>query len=761
MTPVSIEEARYAPGRLVLTALLFVMVAPVFWRQVEIREGSIAQAYENNRLYQQTYPSIAYSAARWREGRLPLWNSHQLCGTPFLADPANGVFQPINAIALLLPPERAMALHAYTCLALMGFFTALFARALGTSLTAAILGGVAYAFCGATAAGMSRPAIAATLAWTPCTFWALREYVRTWRLRTAALTGVALAMLLTAGSPAVAVAVLLLWIPYRFHLAFTAPARRRPRLARRAGGCAITGIVALALAAAQWAPTIVWLRTLDNPLDTLWRLDWAGLAAPGWREALTQFLMVKPDALPHMNYVGIATLLVAPAALFHKPARKDMALFLLAVPVFFFLASFEKLSMPFGYPQHALIVPAVFSVAVLAALGLDRIEMRAGPALPGVWRPALVVLACSAILFWASATDARGRVVMFVLLILLLLVIRTRLTIHLAALLVAALLFFDLALANANAYRHPFDDAPACYRTHVAAIGAAQEQAIGQRIFVSSHPLDIALSPNLGMLFPVHAAGGTHLPLSRDQVAWWRRLAPAEQRPQDGAAGTIEPSEVSAVLLDIMAVRAILSSKQGGLQDDAYKDETSALHSVQTDAQVRLLVNDNALPRAFCVSAWYGVESVNDAIDLMTQPDFDSTAACAIEVHSQGLVALKALLPETPPGSPVDTSGETAPGTCELLTDTPQRLVLHAHAPGPVIVVLADTYASGWRASVDGIPWPILKTNGLFRGVAIPAGPHEIVFEYRPTEFIVGAAAALSALALLALIGLVSLIRAK
>jgi len=63
--------------------------------------------------------------------------------------------------------------------------------------------------------------------------------------------------------------------------------------------------------------------------------------------------------------------------------------------------------------------------------------------------------------------------------------------------------------------------------------------------------------------------------------------------------------------------------------------------------------------------------------------------------------------------------------------------------------VLADTFFSGWTATVDGAPAPILATNHLFRGVPAPAGTHRVRFAYQPRSLVVGAA--LSVVTLVAL----------
>jgi uncharacterized membrane protein YfhO len=58
-------------------------------------------------------------------------------------------------------------------------------------------------------------------------------------------------------------------------------------------------------------------------------------------------------------------------------------------------------------------------------------------------------------------------------------------------------------------------------------------------------------------------------------------------------------------------------------------------------------------------------------------------------------------------------------------------------------VLLTDTYYPGWKASLDGRPVQIHPTDYAFRGVIVPEGTHELVFEYDPASFKLGALVAL------------------
>jgi hypothetical protein len=68
------------------------------------------------------------------------------------------------------------------------------------------------------------------------------------------------------------------------------------------------------------------------------------------------------------------------------------------------------------------------------------------------------------------------------------------------------------------------------------------------------------------------------------------------------------------------------------------------------------------------------------------------------------------------------------------------------NAPSDGIVVLRQQAASGWRVSVDGKPAAPLVIDGIFRGVNVTKGRHEIVWKYRPASLVAGAAVTVLAL---------------
>jgi hypothetical protein len=80
-------------------------------------------------------------------------------------------------------------------------------------------------------------------------------------------------------------------------------------------------------------------------------------------------------------------------------------------------------------------------------------------------------------------------------------------------------------------------------------------------------------------------------------------------------------------------------------------------------------------------------------------------------------------------------AGDSAPVDTRSLTPTANAVTIAADLQQPGWVVLADTYYPGWSVTVDGQPRPLLRANYAFRAVAVPAGSHSVVFDYRPLSF--------------------------
>jgi hypothetical protein len=108
------------------------------------------------------------------------------------------------------------------------------------------------------------------------------------------------------------------------------------------------------------------------------------------------------------------------------------------------------------------------------------------------------------------------------------------------------------------------------------------------------------------------------------------------------------------------------------------------------------------------------------------------------------------LLDRRPDPEPARGEGATPLLLARLAEDRPEEVVAELTSSNPGLLVLTDLHYPGWIAESDGKRLPILRADGWFRAVALPAGTHRVVFRYRPVAFYAGSA--LSAAALLTIL---------
>jgi hypothetical protein len=90
---------------------------------------------------------------------------------------------------------------------------------------------------------------------------------------------------------------------------------------------------------------------------------------------------------------------------------------------------------------------------------------------------------------------------------------------------------------------------------------------------------------------------------------------------------------------------------------------------------------------------------------------------------------------DSSPRCEVGASAATAEpvGQTRIREVTANSVSLEANVGAPGVVVLTDTFAPGWTASINGTRSSVLRVNGTFRGICLPAaGKYQISMQYRP-----------------------------
>jgi hypothetical protein len=83
-----------------------------------------------------------------------------------------------------------------------------------------------------------------------------------------------------------------------------------------------------------------------------------------------------------------------------------------------------------------------------------------------------------------------------------------------------------------------------------------------------------------------------------------------------------------------------------------------------------------------------------------------------------------------------DTSPDDAPlGQAEIVSYHQSQVVVRVKLEKPGLLILHDIYHPAWKAWRGSEPVPVLRANGLFRAVALPAGEHTVTFSFEPLSW--------------------------
>ncbi len=658
------------------------------------------------------YPWRLFAAQTLRAGFLPLWNPHQFCGTPFVANSQSAVFYPPNLLFCVMPVARAFGVSVLLHLWLTGLFQYRFLRSpkIGLGRAAALLGAVAWQMCHWQVAWLELPTFLCVSAWLPLALLLVDRAADRPTPARAVPLGLVLGLMLLAGHLQIAL--------YCFGL-IGAYALFRLRSLWRAHWPALAGCTGLALALAfglaapQLLPAVELSRFSHRASGAVTGAAYAGyvrlalppadlvtLFLPGFYGNPTRgtFWGIGTNGGPgayieNACYAGILPLLLALLAVvgtwrtraetrFFAGAALAVLLLALGTPLnvlpFFGLPGFAQT----GSPGRILVLWS-FCVSVLAAVGAQRVLAadpgrvlaRAAGAYVG-----LALATAGFAVWWIGANAPAGtlaahggdlgdglRVLVGILLAFgAALWFRQRGSLKTPALggLLGALTALDLLGAGLGFNRTARPDEVYPVTPVIAWLQSHKDQGRIMplnKLWPLNEPPPAVLPPNAAMVYGLYDTQGYDSLLTKQYFEFAGQMdggSPAP--PQNGnmvftnGYGTRQAREASA--------RFIVS--QESLTD-------TRLASRFQDSGVFVYEDTEAAPR-------------------------------------------------------VQALGST------LTPDGPNRLRLK----GPAVLIVSDQWYPGWHAFAEGQEAPIVKEPDIFRSVATPNGTAEM--RYEPMAFRIG-----------------------
>ncbi|MGQ9810877.1 MAG: hypothetical protein ACUVQ7_05980, partial [bacterium] len=113
------------------------------------------------------YPRRVFATEWIRQGKIPYWNHHQFCGTPFLANFQTAVFYPVNILLYAFDPPTQMDFFIYIHVVLAALFTYLLARRFALSIPASVIASICFAFSETISTRYGQPTMVSSASWLP------------------------------------------------------------------------------------------------------------------------------------------------------------------------------------------------------------------------------------------------------------------------------------------------------------------------------------------------------------------------------------------------------------------------------------------------------------------------------------------------------------------------------------------------------------------------------------------------------------------
>jgi len=338
-----------------------------------------------------------------KQETFPVWSKEVYCGFPFHAEGQGSFTHPLTLLtSILFPSSTALNLVILLSFLASGLLTLLFARQLGLSWSASFLAALAFSYSGYNIQKIHQVNILLTMCWLSLIFYGWEKYFHEGKMIAVMWAGLGWALQILAGNPGYAYysfwAVLAFAVYGLFSETSFGSRFDRSVLARWALALLVFCLIGIGLSAVQWLPTWELVRRsmrsegLSYEVATHFHYFWKDLLA--WLHPLflgDSYHEVKAfdrciEIAENTSYVGIIPLglaLFGAGDVMRRPGRHRFFAGLLCACLALVLETplykVFWLLLPgfrfFRVPARWLF-PAIFSAAMLAGMGLNRLQLR-------------------------------------------------------------------------------------------------------------------------------------------------------------------------------------------------------------------------------------------------------------------------------------------------------------------------------------------------------------------------------------------------
>jgi hypothetical protein len=692
------------------------------------------------------FDTSTYAGPNWSVGksafldfRIPLINQFSFGGAPHLGNPQSGVLSPLRWASYLFDVTRGLNLLAASHVLILALGVVFLARRLGASLTGATASGIVILLCGATSTKSIQLEQIMVVAWLPWILAAIHVVLKKPKGRNIALLSAMLTMCIVSGHPQMTYQVA--FVAGIFALGLVAQSRAWRDLRYLAAAVFLSTMTcAIQLVSALAATSDSFFKGGRDISD----LGSRSLVMQVHTSAQALFGTVyqgRPDyfagSFESIGYLGILTFVLfvvgASASVLSPTQRKWSApligiVFLSLVwslgprtPIF--RAAFEFLP---GFNQARvssrwLIIVAII-IAVFVGFGLDavraKISRRHLAILIGI-----LVLVTTAIAVGPVASGSFKNSLTWILTAALAVTLismstfenRSRVSPHRVNRSLVALLIFELILLNRSSIVNNVGT-----ETAIENMGGPTTQ------WLSAHPHStIAITLDGGdtkyLVSGLRPNAQVHFDISSI----------------DGYDGGVQISSRWALTMNRFS--------EAPTYDLPLRN--SIMFPLPADQLARLGVRyalvDNTYDISVVAPDWLGPKISDELFSVWENPLWIGNASAWFATRNvegipadelrNGLAELGtiALVEDSNVDLSCTINCDALPVTFSRLT--PEHLFGEVDLDQPALVSLHQQALPGWEVQVDGKVADVVEVDGIFLGVVVPSGHHEIEWRYRPT----------------------------
>jgi hypothetical protein len=724
----------------------------------------------------QFYPSHAFLKEQIAQGNLPYWNPYSFSGMPFLWNlQRTGYLYWDTLLFLLLPLTSAFLWSEAIHLFLVGAGGYVLLYHYTRNRWAAFLTAFCLSFGGMYImrwGGGHLPTMQ-TAAWFPWTLYAAEKIIEQKRITLWTIAaGLMIALSLFAGFSEVTFMILLcVTLRFVFEAAVLLRQKNIADVRVLTANLLICFVLGVGLSAIQILPFLELAgqsaRTNVNydlikqrsyppfGVSTFFMPDFLG--SPVYKNA------VLGATTPEINaYFGAVPLVLSLLCLVIRPERRTYFYVTLSVIALFLafgaynplykivnsLPVFSKVAAPYRYIYIIAIAGPILAGLSLSALmekGFDPKRLRLVTILTGITTLVFGAIALSFVVFRGPFLAAAKRIILsrysddpgrrlekleglyslqiieiaifavIALALCLLLIYRKRSANAAVAFgaAVVALIMIDLTGFH---YKYPLNLEPNIENKKSYENFLAQDTSL-YRV----NPMETVIDqPEIGLTTGIQSIAGYDSLMSRSYRSY---LLALEEKPEEHVDTRVPQLEnYKSPLLDPLNVKYITTKRTL---------DAPNLRLVH-DGKIKVYERSGFMPRAYIAHEMESLPSEEAVLQSLKQ---DAQRRVARIVNPPSLT-IRPLTAEQREADPVVTY------------NNPNRLTVQAQAAAPGILVVSEMFTPGWTALLDGKPVPILRTNYLFRGIALPEGSHTVVLTFAPASRQIGKAVSLATLLL-------------